>query len=342
MSHRPIYILQPDGWPRTLARGLCMSMGCPPVDIADNGPGLDDAAGDISRSGGLALLDLQCLGGTTGTVVQLAARLPQEVRSRFVITRHRQGPVWPSDRAWVKSLGFTDLLPDLTPKTLLSETYLALELMAGLLALQRFDARAVARTLNQWPTTQDAQEPRALIWSLTRLDAESLALDLSGQVKALTRQHHLKTYPKSLLGHEIVDWLAQRHGLSREQALQAGQALMTLGFLHHVVHEQALQDQPFFYRSDCTFATLKHTPGDVLRLLKSPQGVKVTDRRYHGRNYPMCWVGSEAVQLLHDRWRVSLEDSESLLNRLWSYGLVRHVVDAHPVQNAPLFYRFVD
>ena len=163
---------------------------------------------------------------------------------------------------------------------------------------------------------------------------------MTGQVKAPTRQHQLKSYPKSLLGREVVDWLTRRHGLSRPQALQAGRALGSLGFLHHVVHEHALEDQDLFYRSDCVSAALSTSPDKILRLLSPPYGVKVTDRLYLGRSHPNCWVGSEAVDLLQVRCRISREDAEVQLNRLWRYGLIRHVVDQHPVKDDHLYYRF--
>jgi hypothetical protein len=138
----------------------------------------------------------------------------------------------------------------------LSENWQTVPMLSDLLSLPAADMPTVTRTLNQWPATHTDDDHRAVIRALCGLSAEALAQDMTGDVKAPTRHHRFKSYPKSLLGREVVDWLARRHGLSRPQALQAGRALGSLGFLHHVVHEHALEDQDLFYRSDCVSAAL--------------------------------------------------------------------------------------
>lgn len=342
MQTAEILLLQPDGWSRALGRGLCMALGIPPVDIT-NIQGLGQPLAErLQQPGRIALIDLDALAGANQTVLRLAKGLTADARSRIVLTRHRQGPVWPSDRAWIQSLGFADLLPDLTASTVLSEHWQTVALLTRLLALPPPDLPKVIRTLQQWPAAHTHNDARAIIGAFTRLSAEALAQDMTGHVKALTRHHRLKSYPKCLLGREVVDWLVRRHELSRAQALEIGQALTSLGFLHHVVHEHTLEDADLFYRSDGVAEVIRPDPGDTLRMLRAADGVDVADRIYLGRRYPSCWVGSDAVQVLHQRWKLGREDAEALLNRLWRYGLVRHVVDQHPVKDDHLFYRFQD
>lgn len=340
MQRAEILLLLPDGWPRALGRGICMALGVPPVDVTDAQDPWPVLTQRLLQPGCAVLVDLEMLSGQGLTVTRLADQLPAEARSRIVLTRHRQGPVWPSDRTWIRSLGFADLLPDLTGGTVLSDNWQTISLLTDLLSLPATDMPTVTRTLNHWPAAHTHDDHRAVIRALSGLGAEALAQDMTGQVKAPTRQYQLKSYPKSLLGREVIDWLARHHGLSRPQALQAGRALGSLGFLHHVVHEHALEDQGLFYRSDCVSAALSTSPDKILRLLLQPYGVKVTDRLYLGRSYPACWVGSEAVDLLQVRCRISREDAEVQLNRLWRYGLIRHVVDQHPVKDDHLYYRF--
>jgi len=342
MPSTEICLLQPNGWPQALARGLCMALGVPPVDITSANGDWQALASQLARPARAALVDLDSLAGSVSTVTRLAESLPAEVRSRIVLTRHRQGPVWPSDRAWIQSLGFADLVPDLTAGTVLTAQWRTVELLTRLLSLPPPDLPTITRTLHQWPAAHTEDDARAIIGSFTRLSAEALALDMTGHVKALTRHHRLTSYPKSLLGRETVDWLARRHELSRAQSLQVGRALTSLGFLHHVVHEHTLEDADLFYRSDCVAASIHASPGETLRLLRAPDGVEVADRIYLGRRYPSCWVGSDAVQVLHDRWKLGREEAEVLLNRLWRYALIRHVVDGHPVKDDHLYYRFQD
>jgi DEP domain-containing protein len=57
-----------------------------------------------------------------------------------------------------------------------------------------------------------------------------------------------KSYPRSLIGTEAVEWLMRRHGLARGEAEAVGQSLVDLGVLHHVVDEHGFVDDGYFYR----------------------------------------------------------------------------------------------
>lgn len=69
----------------------------------------------------------------------------------------------------------------------------------------------------------------------------------------------------------------------------------------------------------------------------------IQDRRYGfpPRTYANCFVGREAVQKLVDEQMASDEaDAVRLGNMLLNAGLFHHVQNAHPFENAYLFYRF--
>jgi len=65
----------------------------------------------------------------------------------------------------------------------------------------------------------------------------------------------------------------------------------------------------------------------------------VADRRYHLRTWPRCLLGSEAVghiTRLHDLGR---GDATALGQAMGALGLLSHVTQEHPFQDADLFYR---
>lgn len=71
----------------------------------------------------------------------------------------------------------------------------------------------------------------------------------------------------------------------------------------------------------------------------------VRDRRYGfpARNYPRCFVGSEAVEaLIEGGIAVDREDAIRLGNLLLAAGVFRHVLGEHPFRDEHLFYRFAE
>lgn len=64
------------------------------------------------------------------------------------------------------------------------------------------------------------------------------------------RKYHLKTYRRSCIGTELVDWLLQHTSCvhSRVQAVGMWQVLLEEGVLNHVDQEPTFQDKYLFYR----------------------------------------------------------------------------------------------
>jgi len=61
-------------------------------------------------------------------------------------------------------------------------------------------------------------------------------------------RHKLRTYPRSLVGTELVDWLCASFNYSREEAVKVGQSLIDQGWLHHTWDRYDFKDEPLFYR----------------------------------------------------------------------------------------------
>jgi DNA-binding transcriptional ArsR family regulator len=81
--------------------------------------------------------------------------------------------------------------------------------------------------------------------------------------------------------------------------------------------------------------------GSLMRAISARTGVEVLDRLYHGKTYPACFVGSQAVDWLNTTHQLSRHSAEILLNRLQGFNLIEHVTRDHPVRDGLFFYRFV-
>lgn len=85
------------------------------------------------------------------------------------------------------------------------------------------------------------------------------------------------------------------------------------------------------------------TDRDLERLvheMRSPQGLDIQNRRYRLHLYPNCFIGSEAVNWLVQRYKYTREEAVEVGQILMEKGIICHVLDQHPFQDSYLFYRF--
>jgi hypothetical protein len=78
----------------------------------------------------------------------------------------------------------------------------------------------------------------------------------------------------------------------------------------------------------------------VIAAMRGIGGVKIKDRRYRLRVYTQCFIGSEAIEWMRDRFRISREEAVKLGQRLMDAKHIHHVVDDHKFKDGELFYRF--
>lgn len=337
------YLVPPDA-PRKTLRAALMAMKVPPKEVAPELAGLKrmrDALVQDERA--VAVVDLSTLPPTVQHVLALAAFLREAaVCSQVILLRCTDGPVWEAERQWLKGLGFADVLTDLDPVGLAIEPLHLMDAIAAATGAADMAAADLTRYFSAMQVRADPALPRSLIRALTGLSAEALASSLASGVKALDRVHNLTTYPACFVGTEAVTWLAGQYQISRNKAVRLGRALQSLRLLDHVVHEHPFDDTAYFYRAAVSTAADRLHPGAVLQAMRAAGGLEVKDRSYHLRNYPACFVGTQAVEWLHSRYRIARHEAEIFLNRLNGYGLIRHVTDAHRVRDGDFFYRFVD
>jgi hypothetical protein len=199
-------------------------------------------------------------------------------------------------------------------------------------------AEALNRYLRAVGPVPATRSPRALIRSRTGLEAEALADLLQFRLDLRDRTYHLKKYPNCFVGTEAVQWMSEHFQLAAAQVVEIGRALQTLGLLYHVAHEQGFADRPLFFRLRAPAQLPDVRPGPLLQTLR--ERLLVVDRNYHGKTYPACWVGQEAVDLVCSQRNLTRHESELLLHRLMQFGLFEHVVSEHGFVDGHFFYRF--
>lgn len=64
----------------------------------------------------------------------------------------------------------------------------------------------------------------------------------------LDRHYHFNFYPSCFIGSEAVDWIVNKQGYLKEEAIELGQMLIERGIIHHVTDEHSFQDSYLFYR----------------------------------------------------------------------------------------------
>ena len=78
----------------------------------------------------------------------------------------------------------------------------------------------------------------------------------------------------------------------------------------------------------------------VITQIRGIGGVKIKDRRHNLRVYARCFVGSEAVEWMRERFRISRKEAVMLGQRLMDVKHIHHVVDDHEFKDGHFFYRF--
>ncbi len=337
----PVLLALPHDAAHKSARALVMALGLIPQVIANHERAISSLCVQLEgQPQSAALIDLASLPLAFGHVLDLAHRLPAQLRQRVILLRHEQGPVWEADRVWVKELGFAGLFAEIDAQAMLTASDELPALLAQLTQTQPLSVQKLSAFFAAMSVKPDPLTLRGMIRSNCAMDAESLARAMLSAVKSIDRSYHFKTYSSCFLGTEAVVWLRKQFRCSAAVAVQLGQALLDLGLLHHVMHAHGFEDQEFFYRIDATQLSSGVLIGKLLEDLMREQGISIEDRNYLGTSYPNCWVGKQAVDWLQTKKKLPRYEAENLLNRAMSFGLIEHVTREHRVKDGNFFYRF--
>jgi len=76
------------------------------------------------------------------------------------------------------------------------------------------------------------------------------------------------------------------------------------------------------------------------RKMQGRGGVTVEDRKYRGKTYRQCFVGSEAIAWMREKGRLDGKSPDAVAEAMGLAGLVHHVLREHQFTDGNYFFRF--
>jgi Domain found in Dishevelled, Egl-10, and Pleckstrin (DEP) len=337
-----IWLDLPSGGGADTLRAALMAMGLIPQPLPLDPAPRRQALATLT-AGALAFLDVSdpALHGARPLSALVKALPDPSVAGRIMLSRTQGGHVSPQDRAWVRGLGFADLLPD----------WLGGPDRAGLREVVAWVARATGLdepASQEWLTytrvlagaARDQGAARAIVWGLTGESPEACVARLADSLDITDRRWRLQDYPRCFIGGQAVEHLMHSLRRPREEVLALGQALGDLGLLVHVMQEHPFLDQDLFYRLAWSDALDRVDAGDLWQTAEEGLPRLTNTRSHHGREYADCFVGEEAVALVADRHGLHRVDAWLALHRITQWGWIEHVTRARPFIDGHFFYRW--
>jgi hypothetical protein len=330
-------------------RALLLNLNVLPTVHANDGNAFARMAQALAVAApSVAVIGLDAAAAQGHSLLTLAQQLPKASLPHVFLVQSKRAYVLPAMRQWARALGFADLLPQLSSSALLEPGQApgkdAPHTEAPALAMARslnlpLDAARAQQIFRAMGVQAAKDEPRAIVRQHTQLEAETLAQLWASSVRSITRRYHLQTYPACFLGSEATNWLRERFELGRKDAVAVGKAMLALGLIHHVAHEHEFEDADFFYRIAVSGTVDRIHLDAVLAALTGKTGVQVADRLYGTTNYPQCFVGSQAVDVMTAHYKLERHEALAVLDRLHALGLIEHVTREHRMRDGHFFYR---
>jgi len=210
------------------------------------------------------------------------------------------------------------------------------------------------------------EEPALVCRDISALSAK--AKDEKKGIPVRDHRYGFRKYPKCFLGTEVVDWIYQNvKGMTeRSEAIKIAQELLDSGLFIPINRRrigQPFKDAAVLYRfatdfdgsgcdedeedNDLLGDKIKISSDeldDLLPTFKDPKtGVEVKPRRSMLKSYPDCFVGSEAVDWLCERYNISRVAAVDLGQKMLNMGFFEHAKDPQRAfEDGNHFYRFVD
>jgi hypothetical protein len=257
----------------------------------------------------------------------------------------------PHEREWASQAGLASLLPGSSVAAWQESLAPVIERIVSSLGVAKVDVAALEASVNRLVKT--GAEPRPGIVKDTYANAwrlETEGVNAAATLEALQgaeglvadRRYRGKLYRDCFVASEAIEWMVANLGMKRSAALTAGTFLWRTGRIHHVLREAQFDDGLFFFRFGLPRAASSRLDlAEVERTMRSPMGVAIADRAYLGSTYPKTFVGSEAVEWLMQRHRLSRGGAEDVGQSLIDLGVLHHVVDEHGFVDEAYFYRFL-
>ena len=295
--------------------------------------------GDIHR---VACVSMQRLHGSGLSLVGFADALKtDECRARVLLIQ-QHGLVTKPQIAFVRELGFAGLLSEIDPSDPEQDVRAVLKWLARAADEESIAeiSQAKLRTYLKAAIVSKAVETaRTLIKALTQLSPEQCVAQLWPIIDHKDRRYHLQTFAHCFVGSDAVTAIAARFKLTRPQSVAIGAALMNLGCVHHVAHDQPFADEGYFYRLNAIHLTDQVSLASALTALESTTSL-VADRTYRTASFPQCFVGSAAIDVLVQALRLSREQALAVMIQLEGLRFFTHVTGEHGIIDGNYFYRF--
>jgi hypothetical protein len=337
-----------------LFKAALESQGIAAESLHVNSRGLLEAIGAEPRMGGTAALvvDAPFLAKEGLSPSILASWLRQSLPrlSLFVRLPSRSG-IASSERAWAAGAGISSLLPGSSVAAWQDSLAPVVARIAESFGGRILDGARLEAAVNQ--LIKSGKEPRpgpvkdiyADAWRLESEGVNAIAVcealqSASGGLVA-DRSYRGKTYRDCFIASELVDRMVSEFGMKRGTAMRAGSFLWRTGRIHHVLRDAAFDDAFLFFRFGGTRQSIARIDiAEVESAMRARGGVGIADRTYVGKAYPRCFIGSEAVAWLQDRYRLTRGEAEATGQRLLELGAFHHVLDEHGFSDGNFFYRF--
>ena len=166
------------------------------------------------------------------------------------------------------------------------------------------------------------------------------------------RMHRMHLYRNCFVASEAIDWLVDRHGLSRGNAVRLAQRMLAIGLIRHVLDEHDFSDAPLFFafvRNDNPGSAEQEIAKavdlvdmhEIENALRSPEGVPARDHSRWFVRYPGCVSGAEVTAWIIRRYGLPRPHAVEIGRRLLASGAIRHVFDELDFVDASILYRYV-
>jgi hypothetical protein len=261
-------------------------------------------------------------------------------RARIVVSRVLAGHVSPQERRWVRAMGFAGCAAEWADEPGSSGLKALVDKVSQLTGMP-VPARAQLQPFMQGQDDRKGLEPspRKLVRSVTGMGAEAFATRLAKQLEITDRMWRLQTFAQCFVARDAVSMLEETLERPRADITRVMLAMRELGLISHVTHDHTFADAELFFRLAWSPRLDSVSLSAVWRTLKSAAPRLMADRTYRGSTYERCFVGQDAVTLLVDKNALSRNDAWLALHRLSQWGLIAHVLHAHPFIDGEYFYR---
>ena len=140
---------------------------------------------------------------------------------------------------------------------------------------------------------------------------------------------------------KILALLLMRYKISPKQSLEMIQAwLQSHPGIAYDVLEEYLRNNLVRVEKGQLIDLYEERIMTLVNDLRGKDGIKIQDRRYKFTSYPLCFIGSEAVEWMESRYLLSKPEAIRLGQELINLKIIHHVTDEHDFKNDYLFYRF--